>query len=386
MIMVELRLSSVVALRLASCIIALQNADTVHGFAPPPGTNSISNTKPHHTQITSLSFQRNADIIPSSSGRSSTRITSTSLRETKDGSASSSASDGKKKRVSSKLLEESVAPFRGLRLFLYGSFASGAAVGGFITATGIAAALSGARPDLDLNAEYINLAIDFGAVAVFGILAKIDLDNGAKLSNAVEERVEKSKQMKKVTSAMREREAQLKELNINVRVTEDGQTKVASVGVMQEKARQDMILVAGPGRAIRDALRGAQLGKMNFAMTNVLVVPYETGMDAADRASKPDGSGFGDARPTYETQAYVAEPVGDGWEEFIDAEMTAAAEQAGEKVRDEGIALVVSNDGKVLRRGVGKVPWRQMVDELEEAVTGEKKESGLPSLLGLLEE
>ena len=66
--------------------------------------------------------------------------------------------------------------------------------------------------------------------------------------------------------------------------------------------------------------------------------------------------------------------------------MTAAAEQAGEKVPDEGIALVVSNDGKVLRRGVGKVPWRQMVDELEEAVTGQKKESGLPSLFGFLEE
>merc|ERR1712127_58997 len=115
-------------------------------------------------------------------------------------------------------------------------------------------------------------------------------------------------------------------------------------------------------------------------MGNILVVPYETGADAADRVSKPDGGGFGDARPSYETQPYVAEPVGEGWEEFVAAEMGAAAEQAGEKVLEEGIALVVANDGKVLRRGVGKVPWRQMVDELEEAVTGEKKETSVPLL------
>ena len=66
--------------------------------------------------------------------------------------------------------------------------------------------------------------------------------------------------------------------------------------------------------------------------------------------------------------------------------MTVAIDQAGEKVREEGMAIVVANDGKVLRRGIGKVPWRQMVDELEEAVTGEKKESSVPSLLGFIEE
>jgi len=290
--------------------------------------------------------------------------------------------------LKNKLLAETIAPWRGLRLFLYGSFASGAFVGGLITASGVAAELSGVRTDLELNTEYVNMAIDFGAVTVFALLAKFDLNKGAELDVAVEEKVERKKKQKKFAGAMRERETLLKDLNINVRVTEDGGTKMAPVGVMQEKAKQHVILVAGPGRAIRDALRGAQLNKVNFAMTNILVIPYETGrdgIDAADRASKPDGSGFADARPSYETQPYVAEPVGEGWEEFIAAEMDTAADQAGDKVRDEGVALVVTNDGKVLRRGVGKVPWRQMVDELEEAVTGEKKESSTPSLVQFLE-
>lgn len=114
-------------------------------------------------------------------------------------------------------------------------------------------------------------------------------------------------------------------------------------------------------------------------MTNILVVPYQTGLDEAERASKPSGGGFAD-RPSYERQPYVAEPVGEGWDEFIAQEIDAAVEQAGDMAKDEGIALVISNDGKVLRRGLGKVPWRQMVDELEEAVTGEKKETAVPFL------
>ena len=52
-----------------------------------------------------------------------------------------------------KLVSESIAPWRTLRLFLYGALGSGAAVGGFITLAGVAAALSGARTDVDLNTE-----------------------------------------------------------------------------------------------------------------------------------------------------------------------------------------------------------------------------------------
>jgi len=361
-------------------VVFVASTCTVYGFSPP---STIKNYNTKTTTATTISSFHPSVILT----RSSTN-TLTLLKEKNDSTSTSDANkkSGLDRKVSNKLLAETIAPFRGLRLFFYGAFASGAFVGGLITASGVAAALSGVRTDLDLNTEYMNLAIDFGAVTLFAVLAKLDLDKGAELDGKVEQKVERTKTMKKVKAAMREREAQLKELTVNVRVSEDGSMKEAPIGVMQEKAKQHLILVAGPGRAIRDALRGAQLNKVNFGSTNILVVPYETGKDAADRAAKPDGSGFGDARPSYETQAYVAEPVGSGWEEFIEDEMTVAIDQAGEKVREEGMAIVVANDGKVLRRGIGKVPWRQMVDELEEAVTGEKKESSVPSLLGFIEE
>lgn len=353
---------------LTAAIAAIATA-TVHGFAPSAPSAAAgagASATSHSNRAGRRSHQ--GPLPP----RSST-VVATALREKKKGS-------NLDRNVSNKLLEETVAPFRGLRLFLYAALASGAFIGGLITASGVAAALSGVRSDVDLDAEYLNLAIDFGAVAIFGVLAKFDLDKGAELSAAVEEKVERKKARKEATASMRSREQDLRYLEVDVRVTEDGGTRTAPVGVMQKKAKQHVILVAGPGRAIRDALRGAQLNKVNFAMTNILVVPYRTGDDAAERAARPDGGGFGDARPSYETQPYVAEPVGDGWEEFVAAEMETAAEQAGDKVFEEGIALMIANNGKVLRRGVGKVPWRQMVDELEEAVTGEKKETSIPLL------
>jgi Low psii accumulation1 / Rep27 len=62
-------------------------------------------------------------------------------------------------RLRTKLVSESIAPWRNLRLFLYGSLGSGAAVGGFITLAGTAAALSGARTDIDLNTEVGDLIL-----------------------------------------------------------------------------------------------------------------------------------------------------------------------------------------------------------------------------------
>jgi hypothetical protein len=56
-------------------------------------------------------------------------------------------------KLRKKLLSESIAPWRTIRLFLYGSLGSGAAVGGFIQLTGLLAALSKGQTDIDMNTE-----------------------------------------------------------------------------------------------------------------------------------------------------------------------------------------------------------------------------------------
>lgn len=198
---------------------------------------------------------------------------------------------------------------------------------------------------------------------------KFETDKKAELDESVQDKLEKKKEKSKLIKAMREREKLLGTLQLAVQISSDGATREATVNELQAGANQHIILVAGPKKACKDALVGANLLKMDFAMSNVLVVPYETDVDLIEKQSRPDGGGFGD-RPTFEKQPYVARPTGDGWEEYIAAEMRDAMDQNGDRAKDEGIAVVIASNGKVLRRGIGRVPWRQMVEELEAEVSG----------------
>ena len=67
-------------------------------------------------------------------------------------------------------------------------------------------------------------------------------------------------------------------------------------------------------------------------------------------------------------------------ETYTEQEIKDAVEQGGESVKKDGIAIVVANNGSIIRRGVGTVPWRQMVEQLNETVnpTEEKKSTGPP--------
>lgn len=261
--------------------------------------------------------------------------------------------------VSDKLVAESIAPWRTLRIFMYIALGSGSTLGGVITLLGVIAGLSGSRPDLDMNTEYTNLAIDFGATAVFAFLWKFDNDNGAVFNEQVQAKVERKKEQSVLVKGMREREAKLQELTLNIQISVDGTTQEAKVGNLQVGAKQHMIIVAGPKKACRDALVGANLMKNDFSLSNVLVIPYDTSVGI----EKATPEGFGE-RPAYETQPFIARPIGEGWEDYIKAEMDDAVTQSGEKCKQQGIAIVIENTGQVIRRGVGTVPWRQMMDQL----------------------
>lgn len=292
---------------------------------------------------------------------------------------------GKKSKVDaelrSKLVSESIAPWRTLRLFLYASFGSGAFVGGLITLTGLAAALNKGG-EVDMNTEYLNLAIDFGFAVLFAVLAKFDLDKGQELNEKVDKKLASKKTQQNMLKQMKKREAELFKLPLSIQISPTDTTKrtTATIQAIQEGAKQHIILVAGPRKAIKDALLGANLLKLDFAMSNILVVPYT--LNESGGGGGKSKKGFGE-RPVWETQPYVAEVVADGseeanrWDDYIQAELKDAVQQNKDStlnVLEEGVAVVLANNGKVLRRGVGQVPWRQMVEELQAFVAPEEKE------------
>jgi len=203
----------------------------------------------------------------------------------------------------------------------------------------------------------MNLAIDFGAALGFAILGKLDSDKGAELTARVEQKMEKKKENQKLVKGMKEREKRLRLLELNVRVSDDGTVQRAPVEAIQKGGKQHIIIVAGSQKVIRDALLGANILKMEFAMRDVLVVPYELDKKKDEGQIRPEGTGFGGAasKPTWETQPYIARTVGEGWENWIQSELADAVKQNGEKAVSDGIAIVVDNTGRIIRRGLGKV-------------------------------
>ena len=119
---------------------------------------------------------------------------------------------------------------------------------------------------------------------------------------------------------MESRESILKSLPLDITVSTDGKTREATVGEMQLGAKQHMIIVAGPRKACKDALIGANLLKMDFALSNVLVVPYDTSAGGVEEM-RPS-VGFGE-RPIYETQPYIARQCpAASWDLIVKAGMT----------------------------------------------------------------
>ena len=141
----------------SSAFVAQSSRSSVPTFAAATGTTlTTSRTTVTTTSSYSSTLLKSAEKGSDDSNRSRSGSSSSSREESILDEASeidSKAASGVNEAMRTKLLSESIAPWRTVRLFAYGSLGSGALVGGLITLAGAAAALSGAKPDVDMNTE-----------------------------------------------------------------------------------------------------------------------------------------------------------------------------------------------------------------------------------------
>lgn len=269
--------------------------------------------------------------------------------------------------VKAKLLAESIAPWRTVRLFLYGSFGSGALLGGFLTLSGIFAAKAGLRSDVNLDEATINTAIDFGAATIFGVAAYFDTKRGAELNDAVEAKIERKKASKEQMKASDERwtkEFRALQVVLNVGVGDDKETFVRD---LQDGAAQNLVVLAGNKAFIKDALLAAKLAQPgSFRRKDILLIPVSTAPAAAAAASDKGFASALDSAPAPTSPPYVAQPSGEGWRDLVEREMQDAEGQGGEGklVRDKGMVIVIDKKGEVQRRGVGAPSWSMVFDDI----------------------
>lgn len=96
-----------------------------------------------------IGHQQDYHQFPRCHGRTGTA--STELYSSNEGKTKKKK--GLDENLRNKLVTESIAPWRTVRLFLYFSCGSGALIGGLITLTGFIAALTNRNEDLNVNTE-----------------------------------------------------------------------------------------------------------------------------------------------------------------------------------------------------------------------------------------
>mmetsp|Transcript_22082 Transcript_22082/g.28597 ORF Transcript_22082/g.28597 Transcript_22082/m.28597 type:complete len:203 (+) Transcript_22082:582-1190(+) len=155
----------------------------------------------------------------------------------------------------------------------------------------------------------------------------------------------------------------LKDLKITIQnENEEGKFPLFKVSDLNEKAEQHIVVIGGSEAMVKDSLLSAKIMKDQFRKDQTLVVPVKI---SSEKSSLPTAKGFA-MNPEYMTQGFVAPPYQlDKWQELLEEEILDAEAQGAEKVRKQGIVLVLRNDGKIIRRGLGVPIWKQVLDELE---------------------
>jgi len=244
-----------------------------------------------------------------------------------------------------KLMQEAATPWRTVRQFVYGAAGFSASIGGITALTQLAAALTGQENALPLPQVAQNIGIDFGVVAV------------CLFGNRVEEVASADIEVVNPAMALAADDAakRLGDLR-SLRVAVAAGAREADIAALQAQAGQAIIVLGGPRKVVDDALSDAIIQQKLFADADCLIVPVRTTLEASRGAVTADDYGF------------VAKPTaGDAarWAEFVSSEMEVARLQGSEGAFTEGIVIALRPDGSVARRGVGKPPWKQVLETLK---------------------
>uniref|UniRef100_A0A6S8B4J3 Uncharacterized protein n=1 Tax=Aureoumbra lagunensis TaxID=44058 RepID=A0A6S8B4J3_9STRA len=249
-----------------------------------------------------------------------------------------------------RLMQEASTPWRGLRNFFYGAFGFSASVGGLTALAQLVGSLTGRADSLPLIKVITNVGIDFGVVAACVAGWRIDARATADVTTSLDENV-----------ALTDDEAAARTsslLKLRVSVGLEDNRREATLDTLRSVARQSFIVIAGPRAAIDDALKDALIQQKLFAKSECVVVPVASEKDPVLVPNKP----------VYRS-GFVALPSPDdamAWTDFVAAEIATAKQQGcDENALSNGIVIAVRRDGTIARRGVGRPPWKSLLNEIE---------------------
>lgn len=235
------------------------------------------------------------------------------------------------------LRAEAEAPFRSLRIVLFGFGAVSAVLATFFSLPTLIGALAGApqaKPLLEAGQDF---AINIGALGFCGYFLKGDLDA-------------REKQMARL----------MREDALGGCQLELANGRVLRLAQLRGAARP--IVIAGTASQVADALAAAEPHKQALVDRGVLLVPLP--IYSSDGKSLSQGTSqeeIGLIKPlTSDDLRWRAQPIRiEDWKKWFDDQATAAS-----KVTGQGLYVGLRMDGRVRASGVGCPPWAKFAAQL----------------------
>ncbi|KAK9906905.1 hypothetical protein WJX75_009966 [Coccomyxa subellipsoidea] len=228
------------------------------------------------------------------------------------------------------------APFRALRLVLFGFFGVSASVGALIATTQVIAALGGAERALPLADVAQSLGIDLAAAGVFAFFLRRDLQA-------------RDKQIARLT-----REERLGALPLTL-----ANGRRVKVGQLRSFSR--VVIAAGSPEQVAAAVQAAEPLREQLQERGVLVVPLP--IFPGDQASS-NGAAAAESSGSSSTDdlRWKATPLRlEEWKAWFD-EQTALANS--NLSLSNGLYISLRLDGRVRGSGQGPPPWQRIIAQL----------------------
>lgn len=205
-----------------------------------------------------------------------------------------------------KLKEEISSPFRKVRQFIY----SGAGIAGLIgTVTAVPQLLFAVQDGGEaITGAITNVAIDVGAV----VLAVVGWNKDAEGERIKLERYTRKEkilsfQMSSTDIGDREKDISLLPVQIQVSEKDENATRIVSLGELQSKGKQNIIIVAGKLDFVKDVVISAKIeGADLFNSKEIYVVPVVLEDDQLDAAL---AKGFGTPKESLMSAPYIGKPM-----------------------------------------------------------------------------
>jgi hypothetical protein len=261
------------------------------------------------------------------------------------------------------LKEETEAPFRKVRYFLYLSLGAAAALATLITGTSILAVNGGVREG-NLPELYQNLGINLLGLPVIAYFWRRDVQGQQSLL----QRIEKGGSL-----------ARLK-LKIEEEFSGDDQVVKLSDLRRDRGIEKRVIIVAAPRELLKDSLQSTASMFASLVQSECMIVPLAISTSAP--GSEKDGytltsitldSLFESAGDEEEEAggkppitSYIGMPIQmQSWNSVIKGEFQTALDQNPDAL-SKGITLIIKKNGKVGSRRFGVPIWESITDDIQQ--------------------